>query len=106
MAEGRHKAIPSCSAVDMSGWPHCGRSITTWGAAATLPPELSSSPRPASPILCSNHGSCAGKLERASSNGQRSPFKIVQSPEGCGQQSTWSLPSGYQVHGQLQLGLC
>ena len=40
MAEGRHKAIASCSAVDMSGWPHCGRSITTWGAAATLPPEL------------------------------------------------------------------
>jgi len=64
MAEGRHKAIASCSAVDMSGWPHCGRSITTWGAAATLPPELSSSPRPASPILSSNHGSCAGKLER------------------------------------------
>jgi hypothetical protein len=64
MAEGRHEAIPSSSAVDVSGWPHCGRSITAWGAAATLPPELSSSPRSASPILSSNRGSCAGKPER------------------------------------------
>jgi hypothetical protein len=99
MAVGRRKAIPSCSAVDMSGWPPCGRSM----GSRCNPPFPNSPPRHVRPTRFHPPITAAA---RARSNGPRSTFKIVHSSEGCGQQSTWSLPSGYQVHGQLQLGLC
>jgi hypothetical protein len=78
MAVGRRKAIPSCSAVDMSGWPHCGRSM----GSRCNPPFPNSPPRHVRPTRFHPPIMAAA---RASSNGPRSTFKIVHRSEGCGQ---------------------